>query len=422
MSNAVRFCLLTVTFLFSGVSLQAHAALGPYLHGHGVKSSGFGGIGIATGEESTVITANPALIGVIGQRFDLSLDVAQPSAKGSIRGNAAGPDERYETDLHSVLVVPSGGFIVDFDGPWSMGMTIALAGLGLDYDNDNPYERFGGGSDAEISLAQSGILTSLAYNLSDDHVVAASLNIVYQTLSVKGVTPFAIASQSPTKVSNTGRDGSMGLGFGLGWYKQFGPDWSFGLAYRSKTWTKRHSEYAGLLPEQGKLELPAHYGVGVAWKPVPWVTLAVDLMRYEYTQETVFANGVEKFNQGIPFGADNGPGFGFRDQNVYKFGAAWQATENLKLRAGYVDASQMVRPQNTFVDFLAAMHTTEHYSAGFTYGFSKWELSGYVARAPRVEVKGKNSIPAALGGGEADNSNHFYATGISLGRRFGRGG
>jgi long-chain fatty acid transport protein len=81
----------------------------------------------------------------------------------------------------------------------------------------------------------------------------------------------------------------------------------------------------------------------------------------------------------------------------------------------------MDQAQNTLINFLSPMHTTEHYSAGFTYGFSKWEVSGYAVKAPRVEVKGANSIPLALGGGEANNSNHFYGFGLSLGRRFGRG-
>ncbi len=61
-----------------------------------------------------------------------------------------------------------------------------------------------------------------------------------------------------------------------------------------------------------------------------------------------------------------------------------------------------------------------HYTAGGTWTFHNgYELSGYAGLSPRNQISGHNSIPAALGGGEANVSNELYMLGFSLGRRFG---
>ena len=41
-----------------------------------------------------------------------------------------------------------------------------------------------------------------------------------------------------------------------------------------------------------------------------------------------------------PLGADNGLGFGWKDQNVVKLGGEWVQSQALTLRAGYSHASK----------------------------------------------------------------------------------
>lgn len=41
-------------------------------------------------------------------------------------------------------------------------------------------------------------------------------------------------------------------------------------------------------------------------------------------------------------GDSDGPGFGWRDQTVYRVGVAYDATRDLTLRVGYNDANQLL--------------------------------------------------------------------------------
>jgi long-chain fatty acid transport protein len=404
------------------ISFSSNAALGPYVHGYGIKSLGFGGIGIGEGDDTTVLVANPAHAYSIGERYDIGLDVHMPSVKGSIVGNSAGPDQDIESrsGARALLAIPQGGYSTRLSDRLGLGMTLSVAGLGPQYPDNNPYRRFGGGDNANLKMSQSGLLTALGYALTPDQVVGLSVNLVYQTLKVNGVSPFAAYSQTPSHVSNQGTDGRPGIGYAVGWKGQLTSWASVGAVYTSKTYTERQKGYEGLIPGGGKLGLPARYGAGIVITPHPQVTLAVDFQRTLYHSEKALGNSVNQLSQGYLLGSENGPGFGLHDQNAYKFGAAWRPTSNLELRAGYIYATQMTQRGETLFSFLAPTETCRHYTAGATYSWTQWELSGYSAYAPRTWVYGQNSIPAALGGGEANVSNQFISFGLSLGRRFGK--
>ena len=120
----------------------------------------------------------------------------------------------------------------------------------------------------------------------------------------------------------------------------------------------------------------------------------------------------------MPLGAANGPGFGYEDQTVGKVGASFDLSPQWTLRAGYAWASQMVSRGNTLFSFIGPVTMREHYSAGATRRWSRWEVSGYGYLAARRKVRGEGSIPDAFGGGEADLESRIFGFGLSVGRRF----
>ena len=175
-----------------------------------------------------------------------------------------------------------------------------------------------------------------------------------------------------------------------------------------------------LLPDGGRLELPAIWGAGLAWTPIADWTFAYDFQRYQYSAEGAFGNPIERLqppNQLL--GAPDGVGFGFKNQNVHTFGVAWKATPSLVLRVGYIDASQITQSSETLFAAFAPVTATTHYTVGGTLTIRDWELSGYAYHSPERTVRGRNSIPAAFGGGEADAIYEGAGAGISVGRRFG---
>lgn len=197
------------------------------------------------------------------------------------------------------------------------------------------------------------------------------------------------------------------------------PQITWGLGYRSKTWTQKHREYRGLLPNGGSLELPAIWGAGITWSPLPAWTLGFDFQRYQFSSEAAFGNRIRRLDPPTRLlGDDGGAGFGFGNQNAYKFGVAWQATPALVLRLGYIDATQINQPSETLFGAFGPVTATTHYTGGATYSFGRWEISGYAYHSPEKTVRGQGSIPPAFGGGEADAIYEGVGAGLSFGRRF----
>lgn len=399
--------------------LPAQATLGVFEHGNGIKSMGMGGVGYSFAEETTVLAANPAHAISLGNRYDIGVDVFIAEASATYEGNAAGPDERFLSDGRSWYAIPQGGYSRTLSPKWAMGVTVLSAGLGASYDG-SPYARFGGSDRAELQLASSGAVIALAYRATPDQSLGISINPGYQVLAIKGLEFLTSpeVSIAPDKVTGQGKDGALTLGFSVGWQGRLTPFLSAGLAYRSKNWTQRHKEYEGLIPGGGRLELPSIYGGGITLTPAPNWSLVLDVQRYNYRDETSFRNTISKLAQGQKLGSKDGPGFGFQDQNAYKFGVAWQATPRLMLRGGYVLASKIVEPSETLFGFLACLTTTTQYAVGATYAMQQWEVSGLLYNVPKKTVRGEGSIPDAFGGGEANVSDKLVGFGLSLGRRF----
>ena len=156
-------------------------------------------------------------------------------------------------------------------------------------------------------------------------------------------------------------------------------------------------------------------------KPVPALTLGADYKRIEYSKVASVGNPVGLLFQGKPFGAAGGPGFGWRDVDVWKIGAVYQARPGLTLRAGYGRSDNPVPSSQTLLNILAPGVVRGHITGGASVDLSsRAELTGYVMHAPRQTVRGAGSIPpgmppAGFGGGEADIHLSETAVGLSFG-------
>ena len=295
------------------------------------------------------------------------------------------------------------------------------AGLGPDLKR-SPYQRFGGAERLSFFLVNSGISLVTGYQASEHHVFGFSLNLGYQELSVNGLefADNAGFSETPGKVTNQGKDGAFNVGFTVGWTGEVIEGLKLSLSYRSKQWTEKHEEYRGLLPDQGSLELPQIYGGGLAYQMLPTLVVAIDYQHYQYTDEPGFGN---RFSDATGLlGSDDGASFGFANQDAYKLGLFWHASSSWTLRAGGITASRLSQPSEQFFGMIGSSPSTTHYTLGTTYRWQGWEVSANFAHAPRQRVQGRNSVPPALGGGEARGSFKTNSFGLSLGKTFGGAG
>lgn len=192
--------LLLGSSLLLPISL-AQASLGIFEHGNGIKSMSMGGLTYAYGEETIVMSANPAHAAALGNRDDLGLSLFLPMSTSRIYDNAIAPDSETDNDGRRWYAIPQGGFTRVINERWTWGVTAYAAGLGPDYRR-NPYQRFGGSTRGSLFLQSFGAATVLAWQVDPQHALGASLNLGYQSVAIEGLGFLGAVSSAPDKVSN----------------------------------------------------------------------------------------------------------------------------------------------------------------------------------------------------------------------------
>lgn len=389
------------------MALPVQATNGYFAHGYGVKSQGMAGVGYALPQDGLASAFNPAGIAELGDRLDLGATGFFPRRSADIVGNAFGPDAHFEGDGRKTFVIPEFAWVHRLSPRWSAGLAVyGNGGLNTQF-KDNPFARFGGSGEAGVNLEQLFITPSLAYRIGENHRVGAALNIAYQRFYARGLGLFAGFSQAPDNVSNKGTDASAGVGLRLGWSSTLAPGLTLGASWASKI-DGRFDKYRGLFADNGGFDIPENYGAGIAYTPTDNWTLAVDVQRIRYSQTGSVGNSLAPLLQGVPLGADNGPGFGWRSATTWKFGVSHVLSERLQVRAGYSHVDQPIPANETFFNILAPGTVEDHLSAGFTFTLRDGdELSAFVTHGVGKTVNGRHSIPpgfppGGFGGGEAN--------------------
>ncbi|MBK1715003.1 OmpP1/FadL family transporter [Rubrivivax gelatinosus] len=382
--------------------LAAHATNGYFSHGYGVRSEAVAGVGIALPQDGLTGATNPAGTAFLASRLDLGLNLFRPSRGASIEGNGAGLDGRYDGNGRKLFAIPEIGYVRPLDDSLSLGLAVyGNGGMNTQYDH-SPFAAFGVAGRSGVNLEQLFISPSVAWRATPTHTFGAALNLAYQRFSADGLSPFTTASASPAHVSDRGTDTSTGAGLRLGWIWQPDAQWRLGATWSSRI-SGRFDKYKGLFADGGSFDIPANWGLGVAFEPAAGWTLAADYQVIEYGGVKAVANPLSRLAAGQPLGSDDGPGFGWRDVKVVKLGLLHQWSPALTLRAGLSHATQAVPAGETFFNILAPGVVQNHLTAGFSWKTgTRSEWSAFYARAFKKTVRGEGSIPAGFGGGEAD--------------------
>jgi long-chain fatty acid transport protein len=185
-------------------------------------------------------------------------------------------------------------------------------------------------------------------------------------------------------------------------------------------------KYAGLLSDAGDFDIPSNFGAGASCPiPTTGITWAADYVRIVYSDvDAVHNPSFARLFAGVPLGASNGPGFGWRDMNVFKLGLSWaDPIPNWIFRVGYNHGKQPIPAGETLLNSLAPAAVENHFTLGITRvfpGTPRVEVTGGGLWAPKTTVSGSGSIPpgpppAGLGGGEATLRLEEWSFGIATG-------
>lgn len=438
----MKLTKLAVLFAAAGLSASAFATNGYFSHGYGIKAKSIGGAGIALPQDSLAAATNPAGMAMVGDRMDLGLDLFAPIRTSRWTGTAtAGPtiNNAYQTvsantDYKSgknLFAIPEFGYNRMLGSDMAVGISVyGNGGMNTDYGK---IVIAGASTNTYSNLEQLFISPTFAWKVSNNHSIGASLNLVYQTFEARGLESFDNTNHSMHvgSVTNRGKDTSRGVGLKLGWTGQLSPAVTMGATYQAKTKMSKFDKYKGLFAEAGKFDIPETYGLGIAVKASDKLMVAADVVQINYGGIKSISNNGDKFPgiAGTKLGADNGSGFGWTDQTVYKLGVTYQYAPDLLLRAGLNHAKAPIGSTQTFFNILAPAVVETHLTLGATWTLAnKSELTLSYMHAFENKVTGVNNgnggcaaatgcaaNPTAIAGHPVDLKMHQDAIGIAYG-------
>jgi len=392
---AVRIACLGLTAL---AATSVHATDGYFDYGYGVQSKGIGGAGVAFPQDGLAPAINPAGAAFLDNRLDVGLTYLNPDRSATAAdGPAIG--QKYSGDGIENFYIPEIGFKHSIATNWDFALAIyGNGGMNTDY-SENP--GFGSGH-AGVDLEQLFVAPTLSYKITPNQAFGISPLFALQRFKAYGLQGFG--------VPDAGYDYSYGTGVRVGYTGRL-TDWlTVGATYQSRTFTTRLDKYSGLFAEHGSFDIPSNFAAGIALKPVKPLTFALDVERIQYSEVRSVGN---LLTFSAPPGADNGPGFGWRDVTAVKTGVAYDVFQNLTLRAGYNYTTQPIRADQTYFNVLAPAVPQHHVTAGLTWRFENdFELSAFYAHAFENEVKGSGSIAGP--GTDFDLSMSQNTFGVSL--------
>lgn len=411
--TAVALALASAALMVPGT---ARATDGYFLSGMGAAAKGAGGVAIAMPGDAGAIAANPAAATETGHRFDIGFEVFVPRRGATISGNGANLNGDYSGNGANPFIMPEVAYVRPLNDSVSLGISISgNGGMNTQYDT-NPFANFGATGPAGVNLRQVFITPTVAVRVIEGQSIGLSPLVVIQSFEMRGIQPFTAASAAPANMTNRGEDWTTGAGLRVGYLGHFGDAISIGAFYQTKVWAKPFEKYAGLFAGSGDFDVPSSWGAGIAIKATEALTLGADYKRINYSDVASVGNPLSLLFGGQPFGAASGPGFGWRDVDVFKLGAQYRASDALTLRAGYGRTENPVPASETFLNILAPGVVKGHFTAGATVRLnSGMEVTGYVMHAPRNTVEGAGSIPVTYGGGEADIHLSETSAGLSVG-------
>lgn len=435
------------TILGLGVALalatgSASATNGYYTHGLGTKMKAQAGAGSANPDELLVLATNPAGMAYVDDSLDAGLGFFSPmrdyrTTPSQAPGACFAPGQclltigpNNESSKNELFFVPYVG------AKWSLSDAdhIALAfygrgGMNTKWEGGTvTYDPFFGGPGSEgpvtlpgtfgdgtagVDLMQGFLNLSYARRFTDQFSLGVSAIFAMQRFEARGVGNFAPFTKTfmksmmetgmpamPRNLSDNGHDMSYGYGGTIGF--QWTPVEMFSLAaaYTTKMSMSDFSDYSDLFAEGGGFDMPSTWTIGVAFRPMDNLALMFDYQEVKYSDVPAVSNGIEGLTEGTCqvnveycLGGNKGAGFGWDDMTVYKFGAAWDLSDDWTLRFGYSTTDQPIQKDQMTFNILAPGVMEDHWTVGFTKAQpsgNEWNVS--FMYAPEEKIRGPQNF------------------------------
>jgi len=397
----------------AGLSTSAFATNGYFSQGYGMKAKGMGGAATAMAVDTFGGANNPASMVWVGSRIDFGADLFSPRREVSRQGSGTPFDVSAVDSDSNYFLIPEFGYNKMLNSNMSAGVTVYGNGgmntdfpggqipAGVCFGSPTPSNILCGNGSLGVDLMQLIIAPTFAMKINKDHSFGISPLIGYQRFKVDGLQAFTGFSQSPNEVTNKGYDDAYGFGVRIGWMGKVSDTVTLGAAYSSKISMSKFDKYKGLFAEQGDFDIPENYNIGISVKATPKVTVAFDIQQINYSNVRSVANGVTNslnFTGTDQLGSNNGSGFKWRDQTVYKLGLEYGYSNDLTLRAGFNYGKTPIRNGTTddvTFNIIAPGVVEQHLTLGATWILAnKSELTVSYMHAFSKSITGPSAFQA----------------------------
>jgi long-chain fatty acid transport protein len=374
-----------------------------------------GGAGVANSEDAMSMALNPAGLVGIGQQFQAGVGLFMPyrgyTADGTGLVAPGGGGSGTVDSSSNLFFMPNMAYShpIDADSAWGV-VLYGNGGMNTTYKNIanvDPPPCAGGvfcAGDAGVDLMQAFLSFDYARRFGNISVGIAP-TLAVQSFKAKGLAGFAKYSSDPTNLSDNGYDWSYGGGLRAGIQADITKQLRLALSGQTQMWMTKFSKYSGLFADQGSFDIPASITAGVAYDINTRLTVMADFQRIFYSGVGAVSNSS---NTPLPFGATDGPGFGWHDVNVYKIGVEYRPNDTWTFRAGYAYSDNPVQSADVMLNILAPGVVQHHFTAGATYKFSKKDAIDFAfVYAPEVKLSG--AVPGGdFGGGTVELNMHQF--------------
>ena len=396
----------------------AMATNGMLMEGYGPISTAMGGAAQSFDNGTAAMAQNPATLALMadGSHLDLAIGFLGPKVTSSVPGMRA-------PSGGTLYTMPALGYTTRRGAlTYGIGM-YAQGGMGTEYDA-NSFMAMGSGDRVRSELGVGNVIIPLAYQVSPDLAVGATLDYMWATLDMQMAAAPASAlaglvtgasgaiggqlqglAGSPARWARinfsddnkfTGAAKATGFGASLGATFKVSQAWSVGTSYRLKSRlddlktgaTTASMTADGGFIDNGRLtvidfQMPAVLAVGASWQVNPTVLLAADVKSIRWAEVMKsFKMRYDSVNGGsVDFALPQN----WKDQTVLNLGLAWKANEQLTLRAGLNLADNPI-PDATVNPLFPAI-VKSHATFGLGYKTSPvGEFNAALTLAPKTTV------------------------------------
>lgn len=371
--------------------------------GYGTKNKGMAGAGVALFSNS-LIGGNPAGNVFLGKEISFGVGVFAPMREYTISGNPTGAPY-FGLTTGTVKSDKPVFFIPSIGGNWMINKTSAIGfsvygngGMNSSYPTPTYNDpRVSVTSPTGINLSQLFLEITYSVKIVKNHSIGISAIGAYQMFEATGLQAFMGMSSDMAKLTNNGSDNSFGYGVKIGYLGKISDRLNVGVKYQSEIFMTKFKEYAGLFAEQGGFNIPSNITVGLAYKASKELTFALDAKQIRYADVKSVSNPLTN-NPLDLLGTDNGSGFGWKNQMIFKLGMEYAPyRSDWVYRAGYSYAMQQIPEDQMMFNVLAPGVSQNHATVGFTRKLSKKGngINLSLMYSPSSSVSGPNNMDPA---------------------------